>query len=49
MTHTYVLMEVSKETYKEIYDKLMAADYVHAINDKGEMDMHGIALVKEEK
>jgi len=49
MTHTYVTMEVSDSTYKEVHEKLMAADYGHAINREGEMDMHGIALVRTPK
>ena len=46
MTHTYVLMEVSDEVYAEVERKLRDAGYDHAIDD-GELDMHGIALVKE--
>jgi len=47
MTHTYALLEVSVPVYEEIKEKLLAAGYQHAFNDKGEIDMHGIALVKE--
>lgn len=50
MTHTrtFVIMEVEAATYNEIKDKLLEADYDHAIHDQGEhgtvLDMHGIAL-----
>lgn len=43
MTYTYVILQVSEETYNEIKDKLKAADYGHAF-DNGVIDMHGIAL-----
>lgn len=48
-THTYVLLEVSKEAYQEIKDKLLAAGYDHLFDpiDEGEIDMTGIALVEE--
>ena len=49
MTHTYATLEVSAEAYAEIKSKLLAAEYQHAINDEGEIDMHGIALVKESR
>ena len=50
-THTYALMEVSRDTFNEIRDKLLAVDYRHAIhepedeNQSVRLDMHGIALV----
>jgi hypothetical protein len=47
VTHTYVTLEVSAATYKEIADKLREAGYDHAFGDEGEIDMHGIALVRE--
>ena len=49
MTYTYVLMDVSEETYYEIYDKLSEAGYDHCFHkDDGKtaIDMHGIALNK---
>ena len=54
MTYTYVTLEVSEATYYEIYDKLSAAEYdqcFHKSDSSGAplIDMHGLALVKEEK
>ena len=46
-THTYALLAVSRAAYDEIKAKLLAADYGHAINEKGEIDMHGITLIDE--
>ena len=46
-TYTYVLLEVSEQTYNEIATKFRGANYDHAFNKRGEIDMHGIALVKE--
>ena len=50
-TYTYVLLDVSSETYDEIYDKLRAAGYdqcFHADGKETVIDMHGIALNKQE-
>ena len=52
-TYTYVTLEVSPETYYEIYDKLAAAEYdqcFHKSDSSGAplIDMHGLALVKAE-
>jgi len=47
MSHTYALLEVSSSAYDEIKRKLLDAGYGHAINAEGEIDMHGIALVKD--
>jgi hypothetical protein len=47
MSHTYALLDVSWETYKEIRNKLEAAGYQHAFGTDGEIDMHGIALTME--
>lgn len=47
-THTYALLEVSKAAWDEIASKLREAGYKHAFGDDGEIDMHGIALVKQE-
>ncbi len=44
-THTYALLAVNNETHREIKDLLLKVGYDHAINDEGEIDMHGIALV----
>ena len=49
MTYTYVLLEVSTPVYEEIKAKLLEAGYQHAINEAGEIDMHGIALVSERR
>lgn len=46
-THTYVIMEVSKEVHEFIKQKLEEAGYQHAIHiEDGKilLDMHGIAL-----
>jgi hypothetical protein len=51
-SYTYAVLEVSKDTYDEIYRLLHAAGYEHAFHSgpKGEViDMHGIAIKKEEK
>lgn len=48
MSHTYALLDVSPSSYEEIKAKLLEAGYSHAINDRGEIDMHGLALVKGE-
>lgn len=51
-TYTYVTLEVSPETYYEIYDKLAAAEYDHCFYKESDskssplIDMHGLALVK---
>lgn len=44
-THTYALLPVNDETHREIKALLLAAGYDHAVNEVGELDMHGIALV----
>ena len=49
MTYTYATLAVSEAVFKEIADKLKDVDYGHAILDDGKtLDMHGIALVKED-
>ncbi len=48
VTHTYVTLEVSAAAYDEIHKKLADAEYQHAFMDDGAIDMHGIALIKEE-
>ena len=48
-TYTYVLLDVSEDTYYEIYDKLREAGYDHCFHkDDGHivLDLHGIALKK---
>lgn len=42
-THTYVIMDLSEAAYNEIREKMVAADYGHAIDGKT-IDMHGIAV-----
>lgn len=44
-THTFATLEVSPSTYKEIEDKLRAADYQQAFGDNA-IDMHGLALTR---
>lgn len=48
VTHTYVLLEVSREAYDEIRGLLEEAGYQHAfekgLNGREAIDMHGIAL-----
>jgi hypothetical protein len=48
MTHTYALLQISATAYEEIAQRLRAAGYAHAFGDEGELDMHGIALVRGE-
>jgi len=48
MTHTYALLEVSASVYDEVEHLLRAAGSDEAIQD-GEIDMHGLALVKAEE
>lgn len=51
MTHTFVVLEISPETYAEIYQKLLAANYNHAFSEDTDghivIDMHGIALKEQ--
>ena len=47
MTYTYVVMEVSDDTYTEIADKLREAGYSHVFNEHGVIDMNGLALAPE--
>lgn len=49
MSHTYALLEVSSAAYDEVRAKLSEAGYSHAFADDGAIDMHGIALVREDK
>ena len=44
MTYTYAILEVSKEAYDEIKEKLKEAGYQDAFGEEGIIDMHGIAL-----
>lgn len=47
-THTYATMEVSEQTYDEIFNKLKDAEYWHCIDhDEGFITLQGVALVKE--
>jgi hypothetical protein len=45
-THTYVTLTVSTTAYDEIAFLLRTAGYSHAFNEDGEIDMHGLALVR---
>lgn len=50
MSHTYVILPVSRATFEEIRTKLVEACYAHALHDdvEGELiDMHGLALQVE--
>lgn len=46
MTHTYVTLDISPAAYDEIRAKLEEAGYQHAFMEGGEIDMHGLALVR---
>lgn len=48
MSHTYALLEVSPLVYAAIEDKLLAAGYQDAIDSDGVIDLHGLALKREE-
>lgn len=48
VTHTYVLLGISRQAYEEIANKLRDAGYEHVFSAGGEIDMHGIGLVAEE-
>jgi len=45
-THTYTLLELSDQAYDEIAIKLRDAGYDHAFTKNGEIDMHGIGVVR---
>lgn len=50
MTNSYVLLSVSERTYREILDKLRAADYHHCLVQTSDPEtprivMTGIAIV----
>jgi hypothetical protein len=50
-THTYAVLDISPEAYREIHEKLEAAGYQHAFHRQGDrvvIDMHGIALARVE-
>ena len=47
-THTYVELELSPAAYDEIRAKLAAAGCKHAFMDDKTIDMHGLAVVREE-
>ncbi len=52
MTHTYAILDVSADTFREIQMKLEAAGYQHAFkeDDTGALiiDLHGVALRDED-
>ena len=52
-THTYAVMDVSDETYDEIRDKLVEANYEHTFHEDSDgnelLDMAGIALRRGEE
>jgi hypothetical protein len=48
VTHTYALLEVSPAAFAEVAVKLREAGYTQAFNqDETEIDLHGLALVRE--
>lgn len=50
MSHTYAVLEVSHETFEEVYRALEIAGYQHAFhedNGRTVIDMHGVALAKK--
>lgn len=47
MTRTNAQLAVSPETFAEIWEKLDAAGYSHAITRDGDIDMNGIDLTIE--
>ncbi len=47
MTRTYALLEISEAAWQEIHDKLDEAGRM-VVAKNGEIDMHGIALVRED-
>lgn len=48
-TYTNASLPVSAQAHQEIRAKLEAAGYEHAIGEDGRIDMHGIALVVEDR
>ena len=49
MTHTFVILEISKEAFNEISSKLREAQYDHSFIEDDLIDMHGIAIKREKK
>lgn len=51
MTHTYVVLQISKRAFEEIRKKLLEAGYQHAMHDDEEhgvlIDMHGLAIADQ--
>lgn len=51
MTHTYVVLQISKRAFAEIKRKLVEAGYEHAFRKDDEhglvIDMHGIAVADQ--
>ena len=47
-THTYVELGIDAEAFDDIARRLREAGYVQAFVDMDTIDMHGIALVREE-
>jgi len=45
-THTLALMELSPAAYQEVFAKLKEADYHHAIDSEGTLDMSGIGVIQ---
>lgn len=50
MSHTYVILKVSKDFFEDLREKLEAAGYHQAFHETSKglvIDMHGIALQAE--
>ena len=46
-TRTYTVLEVSPETFKEVWQKLYAVGYLHCIDDERELIILGTIALKE--
>lgn len=47
-THTYVTLPLSPAAYDEIRRKLEDAGYQHCFHEDGLVDMHGLAIERED-
>jgi chromosome condensin MukBEF complex kleisin-like MukF subunit len=52
VSHTYAILDVTSETFREIQNKLEAAGYQHAFKEDAQgqllIDLHGVAIRDEE-
>jgi hypothetical protein len=46
-TYTFVTLQISDVAYNEIEIALREVGYDHVFGDKGEINMHGLALIKK--